>query len=83
MDFVDKVGWIRDTRQRRARVDVVLPAVELLVALEGKVVTLVLRFKKETIWLEVDALDIEDVLEEDGSLYWHALDVDSDDDDER
>ena len=61
MDFVDKVGWIANPHERAARVDVVLPSVEFLVALERKVHTLVFGFKQEAVRLEVRALDVGDV----------------------
>lgn len=54
--------------ERGARVDVVLPAVELLVALEGEVEAAVAGFEEEAVRLEVGAFDVGDVGEGDGLL---------------
>ena len=59
--FVHKVCRVADTHEGATRVDVVLPSVEFLVALERKVHTLVFGFKQEAVRLEVRALDVGDV----------------------
>ena len=46
MHLVDKVCRVANTHKRAARVDVVLPAIQFLVALEGHVVPLVFRLKE-------------------------------------
>jgi hypothetical protein len=68
VDLVHEVGRVRDAHERRARVDVVLPAVELVVRLEREPEPLVLGLDEEAVRLEVGALDVGDVAELDGGL---------------
>ena len=67
MHLVNKVGRVADTHERAARVDVILPTVQLLVVLERQMEPLVLRLEKKTIGLEVDPLYVGDISEVDGS----------------
>jgi len=73
MYLVDKVGRVADTHERAARVDVVLPTVQLLVVLERQVEPLVLRLKKKTIGLEVNPLYVCNISKIDGSRHWAGL----------
>jgi hypothetical protein len=67
MYLVNKVGRVADTHKRAARVDVILPTVQLLIVLERQVEPLVLCFKEKAIGLEVDPLDVGDISKVDGS----------------
>ena len=73
MHLVDKVGGVADTHERAARVDVILPTVQLLVVLERQVEPLVLRLKKKAIRLEVDPLNVCDISKIDSSRHWAGL----------
>lgn len=68
MDLVHKVGWISDTSKGGARVYVVLPAVELLVALHGQEPSFVFCFEAEAVRLEVCAFDGSHVVEDNNAL---------------
>jgi hypothetical protein len=46
VDLVDKVGGVGDAHERAPRVDIVLPAIYLLIVLQRKVVPFVLGFEK-------------------------------------
>ena len=46
MDLVHKVGWIADAHKGTPAVHIVLPAIDLLVVLEGEVKTLLFGFKE-------------------------------------
>lgn len=61
MHLVNKVGRVADTHERTARVDVILPTVQLLVVLERQVEPFILRLEEEAIGLEVDPLDVGDI----------------------
>ena len=67
MYLVNKVGGIADTHERAARVDVILPTVQLLVVLERQVEPLVLRLEKKAIGFEVDPLYVGDISKADDS----------------
>ena len=65
--LVNKVGRVADTHERAARVDVILPTVQFLVALKRQVEPLVLRLEKKTIGLEVDPLYVCNISKVDSS----------------
>jgi hypothetical protein len=67
MYLVNEVGRVADVRERAARVDVILLAVELLVVLERQVQSHVFRLKKKTIGFEVDLLYVGNISKTDGS----------------
>ena len=73
MYLVDKVGRVADTHERAARVDVILPTVQLLVVLERQMDPLVLRLKKKAIGLEVNPLYVCNISKIDGSRHWAGL----------
>jgi hypothetical protein len=73
VDFVYKVGGVRYAGERAARVDIVLPSVELFVALEGEIVTLVAGFEQDAVRLDIGALDVAQITELDGVLDRQAL----------
>jgi hypothetical protein len=73
MYLVDKVGRVADTHKRAARVDVILPTVQLLVVLERQVEPLVLRLEKKAIGLEVDPLYVGNISKVDGSRHGAGL----------
>lgn len=59
--LMNKVGRLADTHQRRARVDVLHPAVNLLVGAEGKVEQFILDLQLYTEWFDVDALNVNNI----------------------
>ena len=65
--LVNEIGRIADTHERAAGVDIILPAIQLLVVLERQVEPLVLCFEKKTIRLEVDPLYVGNISKVDGS----------------
>ena len=73
MYLVDKVGRVADTHERAARVDIILPTVQLLVVLERQVEPLVLCLKKKAIGLEVDPLYVCNISKVDSSRHWAGL----------
>ena len=64
---MNEVGRVADPHERAARVDVILPAVQLLVVLERQVESFVFRLKKKAIGLEVDPLYVGNISKTDGS----------------
>ena len=75
MYLVDKVGRVADTHERAARVDVVLPTIQLLVVFERQVEPLVLRLKKKAIGLEVNSFYVCNISKIDGSRHWAGLEM--------
>ena len=67
MHLVNKVCRVADTHERAPRVDVILPTIQFLVVLQGQVESLVLRFKKQAIRLEVDPFNVGDIPKVDGN----------------
>ena len=65
MDFVHEVGGVAHAHERTSRVDVVLPSVQLLITLEGKVEFLVLGLQEQTVRLKICPLDVGDIREVD------------------
>ena len=68
MNLVHKIGGTAVAHQRASGVNVVLPAVQLLVALEREIYPLVLRLQEQAIGLEVCPFDICDIRERDLAL---------------
>jgi hypothetical protein len=68
MDLVHKVCRPTDTHEWAALVDVVLPSVKFVVALQGQPQFLFLGLDKQTVWLEVGTFDVGDVPELDETL---------------
>lgn len=66
VDLVNKVCRIADAHERAARVDIVLPTIQLFVVLEREVETLVLRFEEQTIGLKVGPFYVGDISKVDG-----------------
>ena len=73
MYLVNKVGRVANTHKRAARVDVILPTVQLLVVLEGQVEPLILRLEEKAIGFEVDPLYVGNIPKVDGSRYGAGL----------
>lgn len=67
MHLVDKVCRVTDTHERAARVDVILPTVQLLVVLERQVEPFVFRLKKKAVGLKVDPFYVCNISKIDGS----------------
>lgn len=63
VNLVNKVGRLAHTHERRTRINVVHPAVDLFVGPEGKVKQLVvfLHFDLNAERLHIDTLDIGDI----------------------
>lgn len=59
---MNKVCRIADSHERTARVNVVLPTIQVLVILEREKEPPVFRLKEETIGLNVDPLYVGDIL---------------------
>lgn len=55
MNLVDKVGGVRNAHKGTTGVDIVLPPIQFLVALERQVKTLLFRFENKAVWLKVSA----------------------------
>lgn len=68
-----KVGRIADAHERFAGVDVILPAIEFLLVLEGKVEPLLFRLEEQTIRLEVGPLYFGNLLKVDSCGYGAVL----------
>lgn len=73
MHFVHEVGGVAYPHQRTARIDIVLPAIELLVILEGQVVSLFLGLQKQAIRLQVHSFNVGDISQADRTLLGCAL----------
>lgn len=79
MNFVHEVGRVTHTHQRAPRVDVILPPIQLLIALQREVYSLVLRLQEQAIRLEVRPFDVRDIGEINlalglwGSLGWRQM----------
>lgn len=70
MDFVYEICQIARTRtQRTACVYIVLPSIELFVALECKVIPLTLGLHQDTMRFKVDTLNTTNVFEID-NIVW-------------
>lgn len=61
MHLVNKVCGIADTHERTARIDVILPTIQFIVALERQVEPFVLRLKEQAIRLEIDPFYVGDI----------------------
>ena len=61
VDLVNEVGGVANTHERTARIDVILPAVQLLIVLERQMEPFILGFEKEAIGFKVDPLYVGDV----------------------
>lgn len=61
MYLVNKVRRIADTHKRAARVDVILPTIQLLVVLERKEEPFASRLNEEAIGFIVDPLHVGDI----------------------
>jgi hypothetical protein len=68
VDLVHEVGRVADAHERTALVNVVLPSVELVVALEREPYPLVLALDEEAVRFEIGAFDVRDVPELDKAL---------------
>ena len=66
MHLANEVGRAADAHERTVRVDVILPAAQLLIVLERQVESLVFRLEK-VIRLEVDPLYVSNISKTDGS----------------
>lgn len=71
--LVNKVCRIADTHEGAARIDVILPTIQLLVVLEGEVEPFALRLKEQAVRFQVRPLYVGDVLEVDSSSHGGAL----------
>lgn len=62
MDVVDKIhGGAAASAKGCTCVDVILPAVELIVVFEGDIIAIILYLEQQTVGLEIAALDAGDV----------------------
>ena len=61
MDLVHEVGGIAHSHERTPGVDIVLPSVQLLVALQREEYPLVFSFQEQAVRLEVCPLDVGDI----------------------
>ena len=73
VNLVHKIRGVTDAHQRAPGVDVILPAIELLVIFEGKVVSLVLGLEQQTIRLQIYPFDVGYILQQDHALWWGRL----------
>ena len=74
MDLVHEVGGIAHSHERTPGVDIVLPSVQLLVALEREIYPFILGLEKETVRLKICPLDVGDIGEIDQALgLWRGL----------
>lgn len=68
MDLVYEVGWMTDTEEGAAIVDVLLPSIDFFIVLQREIDAFVARLNDETVRLEIDTLDIGDVTKPDKTL---------------
>lgn len=61
MNFMNKVCRVAYAHERAPRVNIVLPSIELFVALQGKKIPFILRLKQQAIWFKIGPFDIRDI----------------------
>ena len=70
MHLVHKVGGIAHSHEGTPGVHVVLPAINLLIVLEGEVKPLLFGFEEQAVRLRVCPFNVRNVIKRYSNLYW-------------